>query len=313
MSQALSSLSSLSATLPLAEFIQLSQQRLESALKQSIHSTTAEPGLLEAMGYASLNGGKRVRPVLVYASALALSPAEQFTEHLDSLDQLACAVELIHCYSLVHDDLPAMDDDDLRRGRPTLHKAYDEATAILVGDALQALAFQQITQAGAFSADSRLDMLNTLCKAAGFEGMVAGQAFDYQAVGKQLSLQQLQTMHSLKTGALIQASISLGALSSPKLDSQQFDALSRYGDNIGLAFQVQDDILDVVGDTRTLGKPQGSDREQDKPTYVSLLGLAGAQQKAQQLADAAVAALEGFSAQAEPLRQLARFIVSRKH
>jgi len=264
------------------------------------------------MRYACLGGGKRIRPILAYGSALAVGG------ELAAADNAAAAIELIHSYSLVHDDLPAMDDDDLRRGKPTLHKAFDEATAILVGDALQSLAFQilsaaPVTQKNALGANNRLAMVQLLSKTAGATGMVGGQSLDFEAVGLTLNIQQLEQMHSLKTGALIRCAVLLGGLSCESTSDSQMTALEAYADNIGLAFQVQDDILDVVGDTSQLGKPQGSDSDKNKPTYVSALGLDEAKALANSLADKANAALQEFPASADPLRELAAFVVSRLH
>jgi len=295
---------------PLDTFMSHCRERVQAALKARLE---ALPGpatrLRQAMLYASLQGGKRVRPVLTYASAQALGGS------LEAADTAACAVELLHCYSLVHDDLPAMDDDDLRRGRPTVHIAYDEATAILAGDALQAMAFRLLSDPAMNTASSStsLRMVHVLAAAGGFEGMVSGQSIDFEAMGKRLTLQDLQTMHSLKTGALISASVLLGALSTERVSAQQLAALTHYAECIGLAFQVQDDILDVVSDTATLGKAQGADQALNKPTYVSLLGLDAARTKAQDLCDAALAAVTGFDGRADALRQIARYIVERRH
>ena len=253
-------------------------------------------------------GGKRIRPLLVYAAC------EAFEGQQEQADAAACAVELIHAYSLVHDDLPAMDDDDLRRGQPTTHKAFDEASAILAGDALQSLAFEVLTdtQNIVISADTKLAMLATLARAAGPAGMVGGQAIDLAAVGKKIDQNALERMHRHKTGALIEASVQLGALASGKADAIGLCSLQRYAEAIGLAFQVQDDILDVESDTATLGKRQGADIARDKPTYPALLGLAAAKTYAQDLCDQALHALRPFGANAEPLRELARFIVERR-
>ncbi|PZP25221.1 (2E,6E)-farnesyl diphosphate synthase [Pseudomonas kuykendallii] len=264
--------------------------------------------LYQAMRYSVMNGGKRVRPILVYAACEALGgDAEQ-------ADNAACAVELIHAYSLVHDDLPAMDDDDLRRGQPTTHKAFDEAAAILAGDGLQSLAFSVLAEPSApsASAEIRLRMLTTLARAAGPEGMVGGQAIDLESVGRQIDQRALESMHRHKTGALIEASVCLGALASGRADDAALAALQTYAQAIGLAFQVQDDILDVESDTATLGKTQGKDQAQDKPTYPALLGLEPAKAYALDLRDQALAALEAFGERAEPLRDLARFIVERR-
>jgi geranylgeranyl diphosphate synthase type II len=295
---------------PLDTFMNLCRERVQRVLKTQLESL---PGparrLREAMLHASLLGGKRVRPVLAYASAQAVGGT------LEAADMAACATELVHCYSLVHDDLPAMDDDDLRRGQPTVHIAFDEATAILAGDALQALAFRLLSDPALHPAApaTSLRMINLLAAAAGFEGMVSGQSIDFEATGRSVSLQDLQTMHSLKTGALISASVMLGAMTTEKATDVQLSALGRYAECIGLAFQVQDDILDVVSDTATLGKPQGADQALNKPTYVSLLGLDAARSKAQDLCDSALAALTGFDGRADALRQIARYIVERRH
>ncbi|UXJ53685.1 (2E,6E)-farnesyl diphosphate synthase [Pseudomonas citronellolis] len=264
--------------------------------------------LYQAMRYSVVNGGKRVRPLLAYAACEALGgdPARA--------DGAACAVELIHAYSLVHDDLPAMDDDDLRRGQPTTHIAFDEACAILAGDGLQALAFEVLAEArlNPQDAETRLAMVTALARAAGSAGMVGGQAIDLEAVGRKIDQAALETMHRHKTGALIEASVRLGALASGQADAERLEALARYAGAIGLAFQVQDDILDVESDTATLGKTQGKDQAHDKPTYPALLGLEAAKAYALALRDQALAALEGFGEGAEPLRELARYIVERR-
>jgi farnesyl diphosphate synthase len=259
------------------------------------------------MRYTVFNGGKRVRPVLTYAAGQAAGAEAPL------LDAPACAVELIHAYSLVHDDLPAMDDDDLRRGQPTLHRAYDEATAILAGDALQTLAFQVLSSQNdtALPARQRLEMIQTLALASGSRGMVGGQAIDLAAVGQDLNIAELENMHIHKTGALIRASVKLGALCRPNIEPEPLKALDHYAKCIGLAFQIQDDILDVVGDTRTLGKAQGADQARDKPTYPALLGLDGARQRAQELVDDALASLQDWDASAEPLRFIAGYIIQR--
>lgn len=264
--------------------------------------------LYQAMRYSVMNGGKRVRPLLVYAACEALNGDKA------SADGAACAVELIHAYSLVHDDLPAMDDDDLRRGQPTTHKAFDEACAILAGDGLQSLAFEALADARHNPADAelRLSMVLGLARAAGPAGMVGGQAIDLESVGRQLDQQALETMHRHKTGALIEASVQLGALASGKADPASLRALQQYARAIGLAFQVQDDILDVESDTATLGKTQGKDEAHHKPTYPALLGLEAAKAYALELRDQALHALRPFGDSAEPLRELARYIVDRR-
>jgi len=267
-----------------------------------------EARLQEAMRYSVIGGGgKRVRPVLVYAAGKALNLQP------DQLDACACAVEIIHAYSLIHDDLPAMDNDDLRRGRPTCHKAYDEATAILAGDALQALAFEILATDTMLesSAETRLQMIKLLAQASGSSGMAGGQAIDLGAVGRNLSLEELENMHVLKTGALINASVRLGAMCKPDIAQEKLIALDTYARCVGLAFQIHDDILDVTADTETLGKPQGSDEQQNKPTYPALLGLQGAQERALALHQQALDALDIFNESADILRQLSAYIVER--
>lgn len=286
------------------------QTRIDHALTSLFTPPRPElADLYQAMRYSVINGGKRVRPMLVYAACEALGgPAEQ-------ADAAACAIELIHAYSLVHDDLPAMDDDDLRRGQPTTHKAFDEAIAILAGDALQALAFEVLSGSSGNpqSAETRLQMLTVLSKAAGAAGMVGGQAIDLHAVGTRPSQKAMEIMHQHKTGALIVASVHLGALASERSQDKDVHALTVYAQAIGLAFQVQDDILDVESDTSTLGKRQGADEAKDKPTYPTLIGLSQAKQYARQLCEQAQAALSDYGAQADPLRALARYIVERRH
>ena len=260
-----------------------------------------------AIDYALQAGGKRVRPCLVFAAGEAVTPAANGDR---SLDFVATAIELIHTYSLIHDDLPAMDDDDLRRGKPTLHKAYDEATAILVGDGLQAQAFELITDAPELSAVQKVKIIKVLANASGLQGMVGGQYIDISSTGKDLTLEELKAMHALKTGALIRAALAMGGIAAGASD-EQLAALDDYGRHIGLAFQVVDDILDVEGDTATLGKTQGKDGEANKPTYVKLLGLEGAKVEAQRLLEASLTALIGFGESADQLRDLARYIVER--
>jgi geranylgeranyl diphosphate synthase type II len=285
------------------------QERADAALTTLLDAPLNElERLYAAMRYSVFNGGKRIRPLLVYAACAALGGR---AEHADGA---ACAVELIHAYSLVHDDLPAMDDDDLRRGLPTTHIAFDHATAILAGDGLQTLAFEVLTdeQLNPQSAETRLRMIRTLARAAGSAGMVGGQAIDLGSVGHKLDQTALELMHRHKTGALIEASVSLGAFASGNADSTALAALAAYAQAIGLAFQVQDDILDVESDTATLGKRQGADIARDKPTYPALLGLDTAKAYALALRDQALSALQAFDASAEPLRALARFIVERR-
>lgn len=286
------------------------RDRIEQALETWLPAATIHPARLhEAMRYAVLGGGKRIRPILVYATGAALGVPEA------RLDAPACAVELIHAYSLVHDDLPAMDNDDLRRGRPTCHKAYDEATAILVGDALQTLAFHVLAHAPLEEIEpaARLRMIGTLSMAAGSRGMVGGQAIDLAAVGQQLDAAQLEDMHIHKTGALIRASVLLGALSAPGVDMPRFEALDRYAKSIGLAFQIQDDILDVEGDSDETGKAVGADAQRDKPTYPALLGMDAAKNLAAELIDTALESLSDFDARADVLRGIAQYVVNRRH
>jgi farnesyl diphosphate synthase/geranylgeranyl diphosphate synthase type II len=282
--------------------------RVEAALDTRLQHRSIEPRLQDAMRYALFNGGKRVRPGLVYLCNQLLGG------DLDAADLPASAIEAVHSYSLVHDDLPAMDDDDLRRGKPTCHIAFDEASAILAGDALQCCAFEWLASPQPMlTAAVQLRMVAILARAAGDRGMVAGQAFDLAHVGQSLSLEQLQQMHRHKTGALLTAAVELGALSAGITSGDHYDALRRFGDAIGLAFQVQDDILDIEGDTATLGKPQGSDLAQNKPTFAALLGLSGAREKLQLLHAEAINALALFGPEADPLRTLADYIVKRDH
>jgi farnesyl diphosphate synthase len=283
--------------------------RLEQCLQHWLPDASVRPARLhEAMRYALLGGGKRIRPVLMYATAEVLAlPASQ-------VDGPATAVEAIHAYSLVHDDLPAMDDDDLRRGRPTCHRAFDEATAILAGDALQALAFHILATDTAIRATDaqRVSMIRLLADACGSVGMAGGQAIDLDATGKSLDADGVEEMHRLKTGALIHASIMMVGHGAPQLGEPERLALDRYGHDIGLAFQIQDDILDEEGDTETLGKTQGKDRIANKPTYPAVAGMGAAKRRARELADRAVGGLSVFGARAEPLRWMADYIVRRE-
>ena len=283
------------------------QKRIEGVLARSLEiAGAATPRLLEAMRYSTLGGGKRVRPILVYATGEALGAS------METLDSPAAAVELIHVYSLVHDDLPAMDDDDLRRGRPTCHRAFDEATAILVGDALQARAFEVLANAPAsIDPNARIEMLRLLADAIGTRGMAGGQAIDLEAVKQTLDEGALERMHRLKTGALIQASVMLGASAAGISNVAQRAALAEFGAEIGLAFQIQDDILDVEGTTNSLGKRAGADADRVKPTYPSVLGLAGARAAALERRDRALAALRPLGARFAPLGEFAEFLVAR--
>ncbi|MGI9301924.1 MAG: polyprenyl synthetase family protein [Gammaproteobacteria bacterium] len=284
------------------------QQRVERTLEHWLPRADAYPARLHrAMRYAVLGNGKRVRPALLYATGNALElPCE-------ALDGPACAVELIHAYSLIHDDLPAMDDDVLRRGKPTCHMAFDEATAILAGDALQALAFYILSHDETMTPDTsaRLAMVEMLAGAAGSHGMAGGQAIDLAAVGASLSIDELKFMHRLKTGALIRASVMLAVASKPQVSRELAARLDRYAQCIGLAFQIRDDVLDVESDTETLGKCQGADAALEKPTFPALLGMDEAKTQANALCEEALGCLCGLGEGAELLHAIARFIVSR--
>jgi farnesyl diphosphate synthase/geranylgeranyl diphosphate synthase type II len=293
------------------------KQRLADQLSllsaRSASELSTLPGALQDLSragdYLFGQGGKRVRPILVYLAEQAVGGLASVNPNADPI---ACAIELIHTYSLIHDDLPAMDDDDLRRGKPTLHKAYDEATAILVGDGLQARAFELIADAPDLTADQKVRIIKVLAEASGLQGMVGGQYIDISSTGMELDLEQLQAMHALKTGALIRAALAMGGIAAGATN-EQLESLDEYGVHIGLAFQVVDDVLDVESDTATLGKTQGKDGAANKATYVKLMGLEGAKAEAQRLLQAALAALEGFGDSADHLRDLARYIVERDH
>ncbi len=282
------------------------RDRIETQLGAVLENRApAQAGRLEeAMRYSVLGGGKRLRAILVYAAGQALSADDR------ALDAPAVAIELIHAYSLVHDDLPCMDDDDLRRGRPTCHRAFDEATALLAGDALQTLAFEVLADTGQPRA---AEMVSTLARCAGRAGMAGGQALDLAAVGQQLDVDALMAIHHHKTGALIEAALSLGALAAPSVQPMHLGALSEYARAIGLAFQIHDDILDVTGSTEVLGKTQGADALRDKPTYPALLGLEEAQHRARALLDQALAALAPLGDRGETLAALARYMIERDH
>ena len=286
------------------------QARVERALDRWLPSPDVEPKRLhEALRYSVLGAGKRLRPILVYATGAVLAV------DAGRLDGIAAAVELIHAYSLVHDDLPAMDDDDLRRGRPTCHRAFDEATAILVGDALQVLAFKILASDAAMQVDgeARTRMIDVLADASGTAGMAGGQAIDLAAVGRSLSIAELEAMHKLKTGALIEASVRLPVFAVHALEAALAQALRRFAEHIGLAFQIQDDILDVEGDASLLGKATGSDSAKRKPTFPSVAGMATAKRRAQELSARAIGELASFDSAADPLRALARFVVERSN
>jgi farnesyl diphosphate synthase len=284
--------------------------RMESALALRLPASTQVPQRLhEAMRYSVLGGGKRIRPALLFATARTLGLTE------DEVEAAACAIELIHVYSLVHDDLPAMDDDDLRRGRPTCHKAFDEATAVLVGDALQPLAFQLLARDRALPSSPavRLRLVDILAEASGTFGMAGGQAIDLGVQGQQPDIEQVEDMHARKTGALIRASVMMAAECVPDLDRSLHAALLQFASAIGLAFQIQDDLLDVLGDVSTLGKATGADRERDKPTHPSIIGIEASQERVNLLHSQALDALKPFGERAAPLRSLANWLLSRRY
>jgi farnesyl diphosphate synthase len=294
----------------LPEFLARVRARVESALDHRLPPANTEPQRLHAaMRYVTLGGGKRLRAALVIATGEALGASP------DVLDVPACALELVHAYSLVHDDLPAMDNDDLRRGKPTCHKAFDEATAILAGDALQTLAFELLAADPALHVEpaQRLAMITRLAQASGTAGMTGGQAIDLGAVGRPMALADVADMHARKTGALIRASVALGALSAPNIDAARLAQLDAYACAIGLAFQITDDILDVEGDTATLGKPQGSDQKHAKPTYPALLGLDRARTLAREQHTVALESLKSLGDNGQLLGEIADFILDRTH
>jgi farnesyl diphosphate synthase len=299
----------MSANQPFEALLILYQQRVDAALDRCLpENDPPEHNLAEAIRYSVLGGGgKRIRPAMVYAAGEAVGVDNA------SLDIPACAVEMIHAYSLIHDDLPAMDNDDLRRGRPTCHRAFDEATAILAGDALQALAYEILTDehCSHLPAETRISMLRLLTRASGAHGMAGGQAVDLASVGIELDLDQLEAMHRLKTGALIRASILLGAMCNPDTSAAELEMLDRYSQCIGLSFQIVDDILEVIGDTETLGKPQGSDMAQAKPTYPSVLGIAASKQRALEQHQQALVHIAPMGERAQTLRELSAYIVER--
>jgi farnesyl diphosphate synthase len=293
----------------LSDYLHACQVRVNNALDQILPTHNQIPTHLhEAMRYAVLNGGKRLRPALVYATGELLN--DPTSEVLPLLDAAACAVELIHCYSLVHDDLPSMDNDSLRRGKPTCHVKYDEATAILVGDALQSLAFQCLAN-GRLA--SNILVISELSRAAGSLGMAGGQALDIESTGKQLNIDELKQVHEMKTGSLIIAAVRMAALSSYHIGEEQLKALTQYASTLGLAFQVHDDILDVEGSQESLGKTTGKDATQDKNTYTKILGLDQAKQYAKELNKKTIESLQSFDQRADRLRQLADYAISRQH
>ena len=298
------------ARAPFADQLKSWQARMEQALAARLPAVDSEPTRLHAaMRYSVLNGGKRVRPILLFCSARAVGLNEA------QVEAAACAIELVHAYSLVHDDLPAMDDDDLRRGRPTCHKAYDEATALLVGDALQSLAFQLLADDPALPAAPaiRLQLIELLADASGTRGMAGGQALDLAVQGRRPPVAEIEAMYARKTGALIRASVLMAAVCAPQLAPHLRAALAAFAGPIGLAFQIQDDLLDVLGDTATLGKPTGADHARGKPTYPALLGLAASQQRVRLLHTEAVEALRPFGPAADLLHAVADWLLARSY
>jgi farnesyl diphosphate synthase len=283
---------------------------MELALVARLPAADAVPARLhQAMRYSALGGGKRIRPALVFATARTLGLTEA------DVEAIACAIEFVHVYSLVHDDLPAMDDDDLRRGRPTCHKAYDEATAILAGDALQSLAFQVLAtdQTLVVKPATRLRLIALLGEASGTCGMAGGQAIDLAAKGRQLDIGQVEDMHARKTGALIRASVLMPATCLPSLEPSLYDALAGFVAPIGLAFQIQDDLLDVLGDVTTLGKAAGADSVRSKPTHPAVLGVEASQERVGLLHAQARHSLAPFGERAAPLRELAAWLLARSY
>jgi farnesyl diphosphate synthase len=290
------------------DWVRAHGHRTELALDNLLDAAGVNPARLhEAMRYAAQGGGKRIRPLLVYAAG---ELGDSFIEEKNNaLDSAAVAIECIHAYSLVHDDLPCMDDDDLRRGRPTVHKAYDEATALLVGDALQTRAFEILANTQC-DADTRLAMISVLADATGSRGMAGGQAIDLESVGKKLDLDGLKQMHAMKTGALLSCSVQMGGIAA-KLNQTQMQHLKNYSAALGLAFQIVDDVLDATADSQTLGKTAGKDAANDKPTYVTLMGLDYAKKAAKELQETAIASLENFGPKAKALKDLALLVVNR--
>ena len=285
------------------------QARINHFLETQLNQVDTQPApLADAMKYALLLGGKRIRPFLVYATGRMLGAS------MNQLDYVAAAIEAVHAYSLIHDDLPAMDNDSLRRGEPTCHIAFDEATAILAGDALQAFAFETLTNATALSAEQKVRLVHALSHAAGAQGMCLGQSLDLISEHKSVSLTELERIHNSKTAALLSAALIMGFICSPRYSDKQLEQqLARYGAAIGLAFQVQDDILDIEGESSVLGKTVGADLASDKSTYPKLLGLDGAKQKAQDLYQIALSELDRIPFNSIALRALAKFIIYRKN
>ena len=297
----------MSASFQFQEWLTSHSERTELALERLLDSAQTTPHRLhEAMRYAAQGGGKRIRPLLVYAAGQL---GDQGNAEVIALDAAAVAIECIHAYSLVHDDLPCMDDDDLRRGRPTVHKAFDEATALLVGDALQTRAFEILANANS-DPQVRLKMISALAAASGSRGMAGGQAIDLESVGKKLDLSGLKQMHAMKTGALLSCAVELGGIAA-QLSQTQMAHLETYSKALGLAFQIVDDVLDATVDSQTLGKTAGKDAAANKPTYVTLMGLDYAQKQAKELQETAIDSLDGFGASAQALKDLALFVVNR--
>ena len=298
----------MSAAYQFQEWVNSHSERTELALDRLLDSAQSIPHRLhEAMRYAAQGGGKRIRPLLVYAAGQLGDKMDEM--RAESLDAAAVAIECIHAYSLVHDDLPSMDDDDLRRGRPTVHKAYDEATALLVGDALQTRAFEILANANCDS-QVRLKMISALAAASGSRGMAGGQAIDLDSVGKKLDLSGLKQMHAMKTGALLSCAVELGGIAA-HLHASQIAQLETYSKALGLAFQIVDDVLDATADSQTLGKTAGKDAAANKPTYVTLMGLDYAQKQAIELQELAMASLDSFGVHAQALKDLALLVVNR--
>jgi len=292
----------------LSAYIKNKNQQIKVALEEILHDSQPSEPIVEAMKYSLMAGGKRIRPVLCLAAAEAVGGKPQ------AVLPAACALEMVHTYSLIHDDLPAMDNDDLRRGKPTCHVAFDEATAILAGDALLTLAFEVLSSVQ-FTGENRaagwLKIIHIISTAAGYRGMIRGQMLDMAAEGQHLTIDELKSMHALKTGALIEASLLCGALLADAR-KRQVEILKTYARNIGLAFQVTDDILNVEGNPKIMGKAVGTDKLREKSTYPALLGLETSRQFAENLVNEALQALEVFDKKADPLRALATYIIERK-
>lgn len=295
----------------LQQFSAYTLTRVDEYLSNKLSSYAPANQLHSAMNYSLFNGGKRIRPMLTYATAQLFGDISSLT------DAAAASIESIHAYSLIHDDLPAMDDDDLRRGKPTSHIQFGEATAILAGDALQTFAFEMLSDASLAAPQQQLILIQELTKAAGRHGMITGQMIDLDSLNKEISIEELEQMHSHKTGALIKASVRMGALSVAQYEeiknSNEFRALDEYATIIGLAFQVQDDIIDLTSDTKTLGKTQFSDSDANKPTYPKLLGLDGAQSLVKELHQQAMDQIAIFGNKGRPLADIANYIIDRNH